>query len=84
MAVKQFVQSVLAVNNYMRKSDLSLVEYGYCLVLEFHDKMDALSRKVVDEISNAPTADEIDDVEIKRRARLLADHIYRVDIERLH
>ena len=41
--------------------------------LNFTDKMDALSRKVVDEISNAPTADEIDDVEIKRRARLLAD-----------
>ena len=80
LAVKQFVQSVLAVNNYMRKSDLSLVEYGYCLVLEFHDRMDALSKKVIDEISNIPTTDEIGEAEIKRRARLLADYIYRVDI----
>lgn len=80
LVVKQFVQSVLAVNNYMRKSDLSLVEHGYCLVLEFHSRMRALSNKSIEEISNAPIIGGVDDMEIRRRARMLADQIYRIDI----
>lgn len=45
------------------------------MALEFHSRMRVLSNKVIEEVSNKPINEEVDDMETGRRARALADRI---------